>query len=159
MCVCVCVCVLSQCCKWRREYLAVGATLWTTFTKSRVNLHATQFNAKLLSHLMVNFSTVVPNAGEKGFFLRYVHMLCFTLWDCRQEILSWYHGSLLGWTTALSRPLRQSWLVVWHWTIFVGLLWEEVQWNLSLVVAIGTAFWEDRWFGHLYRADTNWNCE
>lgn len=51
------------------------ATLWTTFTKSRVNLHATQFNAKLLSHLMVNFSTVVPNAGEKGFFLRYIHSL------------------------------------------------------------------------------------
>lgn len=51
------------------------ATLWTTFTKSRVNLHATQFNVKLLSHLMVNFSTVVPNAGEKGFFLRYVRSL------------------------------------------------------------------------------------
>ena len=51
------------------------ATLWTTFTKSRVNLHATQFNAKLLSHMMVNFSTVVPYAGEKGFFLRYVRSL------------------------------------------------------------------------------------
>ena len=156
---CVCVCVLSQCCKWRREFLAVEATLWTTFTKSRVNLHATQFNVKLLSHLMVNFSTVVPNAGEKGFFLRYVRSLPSLCETVGRKHLCWWYGSLLGWTTALSKPLRQSWLVVWHWTIFVGLLWEEVQWNLSLVVAIGTAFWEDRWFGHLYRADTNWSGE
>ena len=59
--------------------MAVEATLWTTFTKSRVNLHTTQFKVELLSYLMVNSSTVVPTAGEKGFFLRYVRIYAVAL--------------------------------------------------------------------------------
>ena len=74
------MCVQSQCCRWTRELLAVEAMLWTTFTKSRVSTHTTQFNVELLSNLMVDSSTVVPTAGEKVFFLRYVCMyVCYSL--------------------------------------------------------------------------------
>ena len=67
--------------------MAVEATLWTTFTKSKVNLHATQFKVELLFYLMVNSSTVVPTAGEKGFFLRYVRIYAVALFSDSPHLL------------------------------------------------------------------------
>ena len=80
------------------------------------------------THVCASFDlicTVVPRAGQKGFFLRSVAIVCIKISLVLGNGV--YFKAITSYLfVVLSKPLIRSWLVVWLSTTSVGQLLEEV---------------------------------